>query len=107
MARHKGKLICGLYRVELGNVNGVLSNLKAIVESDTASSQESLSDKASSSVARGRGHNASGPWCQSAGTYVKVKSNIRMPYIHRFMAVFGCKSGSFNIPFMYLASTST
>src|SRR6188768_4350742 len=72
-----------------------------------ASNHESSSDGASSSVAKGRRDSASGPWCRSAGTCTRVKLNINIPCIQRLIAALGCKSGSFNIPLMYLASTST
>jgi len=43
----------------------------------------------------------------SSGTCINVKSNRRTPCIHLFITVFGWSSGSFSMPLMYFASTST
>jgi len=88
-------------------VKGSLCKAGKWVSNAILSNQESSSGSAVSPSAKAWWDNASGPLCLSAGTCTRAKSKRRIPWIHRFMAALGWRSGSFSIPLMYLASTST
>lgn len=60
----------------------------------------------SSSGAAVRRHIPSAPECSRAGTWIRVKSNNKIPVIHQLIVALGCKSRLFIIPLIYFASTS-